>query len=47
MLGYLLCRIMRLDTPLRLFTKVETETLGGVVHQQMNVVVFPDELHEL
>jgi glutathione S-transferase len=29
MLGYRFCRIMRLDTPLRLFTSDDTETLGG------------------
>ena len=29
MLGYFFWRIMRLDTPLRLFTKTDTETFGG------------------
>jgi transposase len=29
MVGYRFCRIMRLETPLRLFTSTDTDTLGG------------------
>ena len=39
-------RIMRLETPLRLLTREETETDGGGVDQQVHRVVFAVELDQ-
>jgi hypothetical protein len=45
MLGYFFWRIMRLDTPFRLLTRLET-ALGVVVHEKMDMVVFAVELYQ-
>jgi hypothetical protein len=46
MLGYFFWRIMRLDTPFRLFTRLETATFGGVVQEKMDMVVLAVELYQ-
>ena len=33
-------RSLRAGTPLRLFTRAGTATLGGVLHQQVQVIVW-------
>ena len=38
-------RSKRLETPLRLFASEETATLGGILHEQVHVVVFAVHLH--
>lgn len=38
---------MRLDTPLRLFTSEDTDTIGRIAHPQMNMVVLAVEFHQL
>jgi hypothetical protein len=39
-------RRRRLDTPLRLFTRKDIATLGGILNQQMYMVVFPVHLYK-
>jgi hypothetical protein len=47
MLGYFFWRIMRLETPFRLFTRLETATFVVVVHEKVNMIVFAVELYQL
>jgi hypothetical protein len=46
MLGYFFWRIMRLDTPFRLLTRLRDGHLRVVVHEKMDMVVFAVELYQ-